>query len=127
MIQSMSPEGFVIDVGKGNVEDYAIKKAIEENIEIIRGDVGASLYGFISHIQQIQDTIQNKIGRNEIKSGTYVVSGGILGRDGEVVVDNFSSPGIIYGVANGSGHMKITLNSIDKKNVEIVRKHLLIE
>ena len=127
MIQSMIPNGFVIDVGKGNVEEYAIKKAIEQNIEIIRGDVGASLYGFISHRQQIQDIIKNKIGRNEIKPGTYVVSGGILGRDGEVVVDNFSSPGFIYGVANGSGHMKKTLNSIDKKNVEIVKKHLLIE
>jgi len=126
MIQSMSPEGLVIDVGKGNIEDYAIKKAIEENIEIIRGDVGASLYGFISHRQQMQDIIKNKIGRDEIKSGVSVVSGGLFGRNGEIVVDNYSSPNIIYGVADGCGQMKTTLNEVDRKNISLVKKHLSI-
>jgi hypothetical protein len=126
MIQSMTPEGFVIDVGKGNVEDYAVKKAIEENIEIIRGDVGASLYGFISHRQQIQDVIKNKIGRNEIKPGVSVISGGLFGRNGEIVVDNYSLPGIVYGVANGCGQMKTTLNEVDRENLSLVKKHLSI-
>jgi hypothetical protein len=124
MIQSMSPDGFVIDVGKGNVEDYAIKKSIEENIDIIRGDVTASLYGFISHRQHMFDIIQHKIGRMEIESHVSIVSGGLLGRSGEVVVDNYSSPSIIYGVADGCGHMKTLLDEVDRSNILIVKKYV---
>ncbi len=126
MIQSMSPDGFVIDVGKGNVEGYAIKRAIEENIDIIRGDITASLYGFISHRQQMLDIIKYKIGRVEIKPGISIVSGGVLGRSGEVVVDNYSSPSIVYGVADGSGNMKSILNEVDKNNILIVKEYASI-
>ena len=124
MIKSMGPNGLVIDVGKGNVEKQAIQKAINENIEVIRGDVGASLYGFISHRHQMQKTIQIKTGRREFKPGIYIVSGGIFGLSGEVVVDNYSSPEIIYGVADGCGSMKLNLQDIDKQNMEEVKKYL---
>jgi len=126
MIQSMAPNGIVIDVGKGNVDKKAIMKANNKNIEVIRGDVGAALYGFISHRFQMQKTIQNKIGRRELKPGINIISGGILGMNGEIVVDNFVSPEVVYGVADGCGHMKTYLDDTDKKNIKEVKKILLL-
>jgi hypothetical protein len=126
MIKSMAKNGLVIDVGKGNIEKEAIKKSINKNIEIIRGDVGASLYGFISHRYQMQETIQYKIGRRELTPGVRIVSGGIFGMNGDIVVDNYASPEIIYGVADGCGHMKTILNDNDKTNISEVKNYLLL-
>ena len=122
MIKNMSKNGFVVDIGKGNIEANAIKKSIEKNIDIIRGDIAAALYGFVSQKQQMQEIVQNKIGRANIDSDINLVSGGVLGRCGDIVVDSFASPSLVYGVANGSGSIKTDLNLIDKKNIEKVKK-----
>jgi hypothetical protein len=122
MIKNMSKNGFVVDIGKGNIEANAIKKSIEKNIDIIRGDIAAALYGFVSQKQQMQEIVQNKIGRANIDSDINLVSGGVLGRCGDIVVDSFTSPSFVYGVANGSGSIKTDLNLIDKKNIEKVKK-----
>jgi len=122
MIKNMSKNGFVVDIGKGNIEANAIKKSIEKNIDVIRGDIAAALYGFVSQKQQMQEIVQNKIGRANIDSDINLVSGGVLGRCGDIVVDSFISPSFVYGVANGSGSIKTDLNLIDKKNIEKVKK-----
>ncbi len=38
MIQSMKPEGIVIDVGKGSIYGDAVTKAIKHDIKIMRCD-----------------------------------------------------------------------------------------
>jgi len=121
MIQSMFKGGFVIDLGKGNVEIDAIEKSLKNNIDIIRGDITASLYGFISHHRQVEDIVKNKIGRKHINKEISIVSGGLLGKSGEIVVDNFSYPSFIYGVSDGRGSIKTQLNVIDKKNIKILK------
>jgi ornithine cyclodeaminase/alanine dehydrogenase-like protein (mu-crystallin family) len=127
IIQNISKGGFIIDIGKGNVPPNIIKRSFEKNIDIIRADITASLYGFISHRQKIQDIIQCKMGRANIDSDISIVSGGIIGRCGEIVVDNFASPSLIYGVSDGIGNMKIYPNSTDKKNIETVKKIINME
>ena len=49
------------------------------------------------------------------------MSGGLLGKSGEIVVDNFSYPSFIYGVSDGRGSIKTQLNVIDKKNIKILK------
>lgn len=121
MIQNLSPNGFVIDIGKGNLEDSAIKIAIRNNIDIFRGDITGSLYGFISHVQKIKNIIKFKTGRSKIDSSIAIISGGLLGKEGEIVVDNYSSPSVIYGVSNGLGSIKTELNDLDKANIKKLR------
>ncbi len=124
-ISGLSKNGFIIDAGKGNIETSAIRKSIDNNIDIYRGDVSAALYGFVSQRQKMQKTLQN-IGRFEIDKdlNISIVSGGFMGRNGDFVVDSITNPKIVYGVANGSGSLKITLNQTDKKNIEIVKKYI---
>lgn len=124
MIQNMSQDGLVIDIGKGNIETDAIQKSFENNVDIIRGDVTASLYGFVSQQQQVQDIIQCKIGRKNINSDIGIVSGGVLGKNGEVVVDSFLLPCLIYGVSDGRGNMKTKPSELDKKHIEMVKKYI---
>ena len=122
MIKNISPNGFVIDIGKGNLEDTAINLALKTNIDIFRGDITGSLYGYISHMQKMKNVIENKTGRINLNSSISLISGGLLGKEGEIVVDNFESPSIIYGVSNGLGSIKIHLDAIDKENLTNLKK-----
>jgi len=120
VINSMSKDGFVIDIGKGNVSPDVVKNSFKHNIEIFRADITSSLYGFISHRQKIQNIVKYKMGRARINSDISIVSGGVIGKCREIVVDNYKTPALIYGVSDGIGNMKTSLDSIDKKNIEIV-------
>ena len=124
MIKNMSQGGFVIDIGKGNVEVDAIQKSFENNIDIIRGDVTASLYGFVSQQQQMQDIVRYRTGRKSLNTEISIVSGGVFGRCGEIVVDNFSLPCLVYGVSDGCGNIKTRPSAIDKKNIEVLKNYI---
>ena len=127
MIQGISQGGFVVDIGKGSLKADTLKKALENDIDVFRADVTASLYGFISQMQQVENIVQNKFGRADVTFGVSIVSGGMIGRNGEVVVDSYNSPSLIYGVSDGCGNMKIELDKVDKENIEIVKKHIFLE
>ena len=122
MIKNMSPNGFVIDIGKGNLEDSAINMAMNNNIDIFRGDITGSLYGFISHMQKMKNVIKNQTGRFNFNSSIGMISGGLLGKEGEIVVDNYNAPSIFYGVSNGLGSIKTELNDTDKENMKTLKK-----
>jgi hypothetical protein len=124
MIQTMSPNGFVIDLGKGNIEDRAIREALVNNIEIIRGDISAAIYGFISHTRQMLEILKSKVGKLTLESGVVLVSGGMFGLDGEVVVDDYLEPSMIYGVSDGAGNVKLELTIEDKNAVAAVEHYI---
>jgi hypothetical protein len=122
MIDNMASNGFIVDIGKGNVDKFAVAKALERGIEIMRGDITGALYGFVSHALLTQDVIDNKMGRVEVTSKISILSGGLLGEDGEFIVDNFKCPTIIYGIADGSGNLKIELNDDEQINLRELRR-----
>lgn len=124
MIQTMSSSGFVIDLGKGNIEEGAIREALLNNIEIIRGDISAAIYGFISHSRQMQEILKSKIGKHTLDSGVVLVSGGMFGLDGEVVVDDYLHPSVIYGVSDGAGKVKLELTVKDKNALATVEQYI---
>ena len=122
MIENMASKGFIVDIGKGNVDKFAVAKALERGIEIMRGDITGALYGFVSHALLTQNVIDNKMGRVEVTSKISILSGGLLGEDGEFIVDNFKCPTIIYGIADGSGNLKIELNDDEQINLRELRR-----
>jgi hypothetical protein len=122
MIQSMAPHGFVIDLGKGSVTEEALAKSLESGIEVSRTDITAALYGFISHKQQMQKILKNKVGRKLIDDKVYIISGGILGKSGEVIVDNYSSPSFVHGVSDGKGNIRKLLSEEDNGNIEYIKQ-----
>lgn len=106
MIQCMKPGGIVIDVGKGSIFKEAIEKAVQHRINVVRCDVSAAIDGLIATMQRNQLIVSGKMGRREIGNGVFVVSGGYMGLVDNIVVDDYSNPHRIIGVADGMGDIK---------------------
>ncbi|NQT81285.1 MAG: hypothetical protein HQ555_12945 [Candidatus Aminicenantes bacterium] len=122
MIQSMKPDGIVIDVGKGCVFKDAVQKAVKHEIPIIRCDITSAIDGLISTIERTQTIMKHEMGRQEIEKGVFIVSGGYMGLSGDIVVDNYRNPIRIIGVANGMGDLKRYLSEKDQHNIAVVKK-----
>ena len=127
MIKCMRPEGLVIDVGKGSVHKDAVSYAIKFNIPIMRCDISSAIDGLISTIQRNKQIIEKEMGRKEIVKGIFVVSGGRLGKQGDIVVDDYQNPTQIYGLADGSGDMKQKLSKTEIKIIADVKKLFYIK
>lgn len=111
MIQSMSPTGIIVDIGKGCINEDALEKAINQNIDIIRADISSALYGFVSNSQKMDKMIRFEIGRKEFSNGVSLISGGILGKWGDIIVDNYQSPTLVYGISDGKGNIIKEMNN----------------
>jgi hypothetical protein len=122
MIQSMKPDGIVIDVGKGCVFKDAVQKAVKHKISIIRCDITSAIDGLISTMKRTQDVMEQETGRQEIKKGVFIVSGGSMGLSGDIVVDNYLNPRRIIGVADGMGDLKEELSEKDHERLSIIKK-----
>ena len=125
MIQSMKPNGIVIDVGKGSVGAQVVRQAINEGIFIMRCDIASAIDGLISTIQRNEALFKEEMGRREIENGIFVVSGGYIGFADDIVVDNFNSPTYVIGVADGTGDLKRELSEKDKLNISLVESKSL--
>ena len=51
----------------------------------------------------------------------HLVAGGIIGEQGDIVVDSIESPRKIFGVANGDGTFKKELTNDDLLHIEKVK------
>jgi hypothetical protein len=122
MIPSIKPEGLVIDVGKGSIFKEAVTKAIKHEIPIMRCDISSAIDGLIATIQRNKQIIEEEIGRKEIKKSIFVVSGGQLGQDGDLVVDNYTQPQQIFGIADGMGDIKQKLSKIENKKIKVIKQ-----
>ena len=120
MIQSMKPDGIVIDVGKGCVFKDAVQKAVDHEIPIIRCDITSAIDGLISTIKRTRIIMGQEMGRLEIEKGVFIVSGGFLGLLGDIVVDNYRNPRRIIGVADGMGDLKKELSEKDRERLSII-------
>jgi len=108
-------------VGKGSVFKDAVRQSIKHNIPIFRSDISSAIDGVISTIQRNKQIIEKEIGRREIKKNIFIVSGGQLGEDGDLVVDNYVQPRQIFGIADGMGDLKQNLSKKDKENIKKVK------
>ncbi len=116
----------IIDVGKGSISKQAVLFAQSRHVEVYRLSIESALEGMIISSLSTHNIFSEKTGRCSYEN-INVVSGSILARDDEFVVDNFQNPKIIYGLGNGEGDFErnlsqkmqkklITLENIAKKN-----------
>ena len=84
-------------------------------------DVNNSIINFINEYINYSK-VTNLMGKKKIQKNISIVSGGFMGENGDVVVDNFKTPTQILGIANGKGNFKKNLTTKDKKNLILLRK-----
>ena len=124
MIKNVAANPIVVDVGKGALHFEAIQIAESMGITVYRLDVGAAFEGMIHRLWTIENSLNNNFGRC-LLNGESIVSGGLLGRQNEFVVDNVSHPKEIFGIANGKGDFVRELS--DEQSMRINKLQKVIE
>jgi|TARA_B100000315_G_scaffold164043_1_gene152637 hypothetical protein len=121
MIKRLRKRAIIVDVGKGTLYPEAIKAAEENKFNIYRLDISAVFEGLIHQLQATERLVEQRLGRRVLYE-EYLVSGGLIGRENEIIVDNVWEPTRVYGVANGRGDFIRSLSSQQKNRIERLEK-----
>ena len=95
-------------------------------MNIFRTDVTPAIEAFVHELLKTQDILKHSCGKKDL-GFCSIVSGGYFGRIGDIVVDSIDNPTRVLGVAQGNGLLKQALNTTDKKNIDRLKKSLIIE
>ena len=121
IINNLPIDSLLIDIGKGSISEKAIKKANSRNLALYRLSIESALEGMVVSLISTHNILKKRTGRGKYHK-INVVSGGLLARADEIVVDDYRKPKLIYGIGNGFGdfmrnpdkQMEKKLNSLNK-------------
>ena len=102
----------LIDVGKGGFKD----EIIEMNYVIHRVDVGAQLSREIDNLLELESQCEKKAYRR-INDEIFLVRSGIVGKKGDIVVDDPENPQRILGECDGNGNL---INLDDRTSRDLI-------
>jgi len=125
MVNALAPGAAILDGGKGCCEHDAIQRAQEKDILIYRADIRPGFEGHMGMVLETERIVQYGLGRSEF-DGVPVVSGGLLARLGEVVVDNIADPHSAFGLADGLGDFVRELDAAQTQRLQAVRNYIHI-
>ncbi len=122
----LNHNAFVIDVGINNLTPAFIEKAPTRNINIMRLDVRMATPILQAHTQIAHFPFFKETAGNLVLHGVSCVAGGIIGKEGDVVLDTVCKPKHIIGIANGTGGLKKheEYTNWDKYHIKIIKKIL---
>lgn len=121
MIENLSPRAIAIDGGKGCFLPDATRRAEELGLTVLRVGIQASFEGQVATLLEMERILTHTVGRRKV-DGVAIVSGGLLGRTEEIVVDNIYCPTSVYGMADGVGDFIRTLSDEQTRKMDIVRR-----
>ena len=102
VIASANNKTLILDVGKGSLSKDALLLAHMRKMGVYRLSVDSAIEGMVLTLISTHKSFNNKVGRNNI-NGIKVVSGGLVAREDEFVVDDYLNPMNILGLGDGSG------------------------
>lgn len=102
MIESAAEGAVVMDGGKGCLFPDAIRAAERRGLRMLRVDVRAGFEGQVAMLLAMERFVKSGFGRRKF-GGVDIVSGGLLARAEEIVVDDVGRPRMAYGIADGLG------------------------
>ncbi|MCH9644442.1 MAG: NAD(P)-binding domain-containing protein [Gammaproteobacteria bacterium] len=122
IVDSLKEGAIIIDIGKGSIKKEAIALAHKSKHSVYRLDVSCAFAGVVAKLMMMEQIFTNQMGRRKYRD-QYIVSGGIMGERGDIVVDDINNPKQIYGIADGSGDFMSKqelkeIDSIDLLNTE---------
>ena len=126
IVMNLKRDCLIVDLGKNNLTENAIKIATEYSMNIFRTDVTPAIEAFVHELLKTQDILMHSCGKKDL-GFCNIVSGGYFGRNGDIVVDNIDKPLHVLGVAQGNGLLKHILNATDKENIKRLKEKLTIE
>lgn len=119
MVMVMNPSGFIIDVGNGTLFPEAVQEANKRGITVLCLFMKPAYDGVIKIIFETEKQIQ-KMERRSLGDFS-ILSGGVLGKKGDIVVDDAHFPKQILAVADGRGDVMPDIRDpLFQKNIKIV-------
>lgn len=115
---------FIVDGGINNFSREFVMRVLDQHTTMIRLDARIALpYQFSSIFDYTTSFFDDVYGKSEMHH-TPIVSGGFIGSEGMVIVDNINQPNQIIGVADGSGGVKKDeqLNKSDRKSIREIQQ-----
>lgn len=118
MVLQMNAGGIILDVGNGTVFPEAIEVARSREIQLFCLFVKPAYDGTIQTLFETKKLIK-KMGHRSL--GDFcMISGGVMGKLGDIIVDDVSAPTRILAIANGSGD--VLADSDDPRFLAHVKK-----
>jgi len=118
MINSLKKNSIIIDAGKGTLTEKALSFAIKRKFKIYRVDIFPSLEGLIAKSFSMENQIV-KYSKKKKVNGFNILNTGVLGRYGDIIVDNIDDIKIVYGICDGKGDF---IRKIPTKYKTIINK-----
>lgn len=116
-----------LDGGIGNFSKDFISLALENGHDVRRLDIRQSqeiMDGYIN--SRLNSQFSQIIGRDVINNHS-VVAGGIMGQDGQVIIDRIVKPTRVIGIANGIGGVKNESDLSTEEHIKIREVQSFIE
>jgi hypothetical protein len=107
-------------VGKGNIDKRAAIYAKTKKIKIIRCDITESINNFVKYYLKYFIK-NNSAGSRVVKKNIKIISGGFIGKKGDIVVDSIQRPMQILGVSDGSGKFEKTISKSSQKKIRSIK------
>lgn len=117
---------FIIDGGINNFSSDFIQHMLTDNINITRLDTRIALpYQMLSSNDYTQTFFKEIFGQDQIQ-GVRVASGGYIGSEGTVIVDNIKQPNQVIGIADGRGGVKASeqLSEADRSRIQKIQQNI---
>ena len=125
MVNNMKRDGIIIDVGNGTLFPDAIEQAKYRDIKLLCLLMKPGYDGALETIFKTEKVIANQ--KSKTMGEFSIISGGVLGKMGDVIVDNVNNPTKILAIADGTGDVISNVDDEEfQKNIMIV-KHLIEE
>lgn len=125
-IPYLKNSALAIDGGIGNFSKGFIKNAHLKDINVLRLDVRISNDLLNGIDQSYNSNFFTDIKGEKDFNGIHIVSGGIIGKEGDVIVDRIHIPKRVIGIANGIGGVKPvdTISDLEKEQINIINEEI---
>jgi len=126
LLPVIGEDSFIIDGGINNFSSDFIQRMLRENINITRLDTRIALpYQMLSGHDFTRTFFKEVFGQAQIQ-GITVASGGYIGPEGTVIVDNIKQPNQVIGIADGRGGVKANeqLSETDGSRIQKIEQTL---
>jgi hypothetical protein len=123
LIDRLPGDAAVYDIGIGNLTAAAAERARSRGLRLYRLDNRAGVSSAIIRLLETDFMVGKLMGHLQVK-GVDIVAGGLLAQPGAVIVDDIRNPAVIFGVADGNGRFRASLEPVDERNVAFVRSLL---
>ena len=119
IIKKLVKKPLIIDVGKGVFLQSDLNQLNKKNIHIFRLDIENSLSSFIDTSINTESFFENSFIKK--KNKFRLVKKGILGKSGDIIVDDVIKPKRIIGVCSKDG----LLENISTKKYKSLKKEII--